>query len=74
MHRSEGGPGAKVGDKVDLANRINAHRAPEMEKVMTTYWDVYSKSFDVLHQFSLAGEYSRYGCWGAADFLFDRSS
>lgn len=57
---------------MDLANRINAHRDPEMEIVMETYWKEYTQVYDVLHQFTLCGEYSRYGQWGAADFLHDR--
>jgi len=67
----EAGPGMKVGTKTDLSNVLLAHADPGMKQVMLSWWNTYSKVYDVLHQFSLAGYWSRYGAWGATRVLSD---
>ena len=71
MMSYEAGPGMKVGTKTDLSNVLLAHADPGMKQVMTSWWKSYGEVFDVLHQFSLAGYWSRYGAWGATRILSD---
>jgi len=62
----EAGPGFKVGTKDDLSSVILSQREPGMKDVMKAWFTTFGGPFDILHQFSLAGLWSRYGSWGAA--------
>eukprot|EP01006_Ploeotia_vitrea_P009001 TRINITY_DN21256_c0_g1_i1.p1 TRINITY_DN21256_c0_g1~~TRINITY_DN21256_c0_g1_i1.p1 ORF type:complete len:585 (-),score=77.73 TRINITY_DN21256_c0_g1_i1:183-1751(-) len=69
----EAGPGWKVGDKTNMANHIQANRAPGMADlvkldIQKNFWDI---GGDVYNYFSLSSAYSHYGCWGLTDDLAD---
>jgi len=66
----EGGPHLPAGGgKENLDNQINAHRTEAMKDVMKRNFA--EGWFDIggglALQFTLAGSYSRYGCWGLTD-------
>jgi hypothetical protein len=69
----EAGPGSKVGDKTNLANRIEAQRNEGIKNIVVEdvldNWFGLPRPGDIYNYFSLSGEYSRYGCWGATDDL-----
>lgn len=71
----EAGPGAKVGDRNNLANRIEAQRNAGIKPIVVEdvldNWFGLPRPGDIYNYFSLAGAYSRYGCWGATDDLSD---
>ncbi|MFC2131256.1 T9SS type A sorting domain-containing protein [Bacteroidota bacterium] len=66
----EGGPGVPGGgSKENLDNKINAHRTETMKDIMKRNFA--EGWFDIVGglalQFTLAGSYNRYGCWGLTD-------
>jgi len=69
----ESGPGTQVGNTVNVGNRIEANRDPAMTNIV--YSDIVDQWWnlggDLYNYFSLAGAYSRFGCWGATDDLND---
>ena len=71
----EAGPGMKVGDKTNIGNRIEAQRDPGIKPIVVEdvldNWFGLPRPGDVYNYFSLAGAYSRYGCWGATDDISD---
>ena len=71
----EAGPGMKVGDTANIGNRIEAQRNPGIKQIIIDdilkNWFGLPRPGDLYNYFSLAGAYSRYGCWGATDDLSD---
>lgn len=71
----EAGPGMKVGDKTNIANRIEAQRNAGIKQIVVddilNNWFGLPRPGDIYNYFSLANTYSRYGCWGATDDLSD---
>ena len=71
----EAGPGMKVGDTINIGNRIEAQRNPGIKQIVVDdilkNWFGLPRPGDLYNYFSLAGAYSRYGCWGATDDLSD---
>lgn len=69
----EGGPHTPSGGSTtNLDNEITANRVPEMGdvmryNVMDSWWD---QGGGLAMQFTLNGNYSRWGCWGATDDLY----
>ena len=69
----EGGPGWSVGETTGVGQWILAQRFAEMRQVMkydvqTSWLPAGGGSYNV---FSLTGDYSRYGMWGATENLFN---
>ena len=71
----EAGPGMKVGNTANIGNRIEAQRNPGIKQIVVDdilkNWFGLPRPGDIYNYFSLAGAYSRYGCWGATDDLSD---
>jgi hypothetical protein len=71
----EAGPGMKVGDKVNIGNRIEAQRNSDIKSIVVEdvldNWFGLPRPGDIYNYFSLSGAYSRYGCWGATDDIAD---
>lgn len=71
----EAGPGMKVGDTTNIGNRIEAQRNAGIRQIIVDdvlkNWFGLPRPGDIYNYFSLAGTYSRYGCWGATDDLSD---
>lgn len=74
----EAGPGMKVGDTTNIGNRIEAQRNSALQQIVVDdvlkNWFGLPRPGDMYNYFSLAGAYSRYGCWGATDDLSDLST
>lgn len=71
----EAGPGMKVGNTVNIGNRIEAQRDKGIKQIIIDdvlkNWFGLPRPGDIYNYFSLAGTYSRYGCWGSTDDLSD---
>lgn len=71
----EAGPGMKVGNMVNIGNRIEAQRDKGIKQIIVDdvlkNWFGLPRPGDIYNYFSLAGTYSRYGCWGSTDDLSD---
>ena len=71
----EAGPGMKVGDTTNIGNRIEAQRHSSIKQIVVDdilkNWFGLPRPGNMYNYFSLAGAYSRYGCWGATDDLSD---
>jgi len=67
----EAGPGATVGNTVNIGNRIEATRNAGITPIV--YADIVDNWWNVggglYNYFALSGAYSRFGCWGATDDL-----
>ncbi|WP_308634609.1 S-layer homology domain-containing protein [Paenibacillus silvisoli] len=69
----EGGPDSGGGSKVNVENRIAAHRSERMGDLIK--YDVgnnfLAQSGDMFMYFTLSSGYNRYGMWGAAEDIID---